>query len=70
MKKLFLSLAVVLLFSGNALNASSLEASLVEEGNTECESYATNVGLIYASNGFNFWEGYFAGYSYCLENQK
>ena len=69
MEKLILSLAVVLLFSGSALNASSLEVSLVEEVSTDCEGYATIVGLMYAGEGLNYWEGYFAGYGYCLENQ-
>ncbi|MAU17168.1 MAG: hypothetical protein CMH46_16695 [Muricauda sp.] len=68
MKKLFLSLAVVLLFSGSALNASSPETPLLEEDLANCAGYATTVGLIYAGEGLNYWEGYFAGYGYCLEN--
>lgn len=69
MRKLFLLITGLLFFSGGVLNASKLE-TFPSEGNVECESYATIVGLIYAGEGHSYWEGYFAGYSYCLQNQQ
>ena len=66
MKKKVLSFLILFIFIGNSLslNANEINEKLLFK--SACELYAEWMGNLFVENGLNYYEGYFGGYSDCL----
>lgn len=51
----------------SSTNLNALEKSNIADDRSACSLYAEYMALEFEANGLNYWNGYFGGYSKCVD---